>query len=110
MAIKLWEVQDAVFLEQGFKTGYLGSAASILTLSCLLQVLQLKLLEYSFNTSHKETKSNKECYRVKTCSSLMLNRLEINTTTPHAPAVPAVSRCLQKEKKCTCKVKAVFTT
>lgn len=38
------------------------------------------------------------------------HRLERSITIPHVPAVPAVSRCLQREKKCICKVKSVWGT
>lgn len=45
------------------------------------------------------------CLRASTCPPfLLLNRLETSITTRPAPAAPAVSRCLQREKKCTCKV------
>lgn len=36
-------------------------------------------------------------------------RLERSTTTPRVPAVPAASRCLRKERRCTCKVRTFFS-
>lgn len=45
------------------------------------------------------------CLRASTCPPFsLLNRPETSITTRPAPAAPAVSRCLQREKKCTCKV------